>query len=72
MFDLVDLNQDGSISKDEYRVTLGGSPWTIVAFSSVDMNQNGEVSREEFVNGYVDYWFNFADETHPNTSCKCW
>ena len=55
MFDLVDLNQDGSISKDEYRVMLGGSPWTIVAFSSVEMNQNGEVSREEFGNGYVDY-----------------
>ena len=66
MFDLVDLNQDGSISKDEYKVMLGGSPWTIVAFSSVDTNRNGEVSREEFVQGYVDYWFNFADETNPS------
>ena len=66
MFDLVDLNEDGLISKDEYSVTLGGSPWTIVAFSSVDTNRNGEVSREEFVHAYVDYWFNFADETHPS------
>ena len=66
MFDLVDLNKDGSISKDEYSIMLGGSPWTIVAFSSVDTNRNGEVSREEFVHGYVDYWFNFADETHPS------
>ena len=66
MFDLVDLNEDGSISKDEYSVMLGSSPWTIVAFSSVDTNRNGEVSREEFVHAYVDYWFNFADETNPS------
>ena len=66
MFDLFDLNQDGFISKDEFKVRLHGSPWTIVAFSSVDSDSNGEVSREEFVNGYVDFWFNFADETHPS------
>ena len=66
LFDLIDLNEDDLISKDEYRALLGGSPWTIVAFSSVDTNRNGEVSREEFVHGYMDYWFNFADETHPS------
>ena len=66
MFDLVDLNQDGSISKDEYKVMLGGSPWTMVVFSALDTNHNGEVSREEFVQGYLDFWFNFADETNPS------
>ena len=39
MFDVFDLNQDGSISKDEFKVRLHGSPWTIVAFSSVDTKQ---------------------------------
>ena len=66
MFDLFDLNQDGFISKDEFKVRLHGSPWTIVAFCSVDANANGEVTREEFVHGYVDFWFNFADDTNPS------
>ena len=66
MFDLTDLNQDGSISKEEQKVILGGSPWMIVAFSSIDTNRNGKVSREEFVQAYMDYWFNFADETNPS------
>ena len=65
-FDLLDLDQDGFISKDEFKVRLSGSPWTIVAFSSVDTNTNGEVSREEFVQAYMDFWFNFADETNPS------
>ena len=60
MFDLFDLNQDGFISKDEFKVRLHGSPWT----SSIDTNTNGEVSREKFVHGYVDFWFNFADDTN--------
>ena len=66
MFDLFDLNQDGIISKNECAVMMQGSPWTIVAFSSIDTNRNGVISREEFVQGYMDYWFNFADETNPS------
>ena len=66
MFDLADLNQDGSISKEEQKVMLGGSPWTIIVFSAMDKNRNGEVSREEFVQTYLDFWFNFADETNPS------
>ena len=71
MFDLTDLNQDGFISKEEHSVILGGSPWTIVAFSSVDTNHNGKVSREEFVQTYLDFWFNFADETNPSKHLMC-
>ena len=66
MFDLADLNQDGSISKEELKVMLGESPWTIVVFSAMDTNHNGEASREEFLQGYLDFWFNFADETNPS------
>ena len=66
MFDLTDLNQDGSISKEELKVMLGGSPWAIVVFSAMDTNHNGEASREEFLQGYLDFWFNFADETNPS------
>ena len=65
MFDLANLNQDGSISKEELKVMLGGSPWTIVVFSAMDTNHNGEVSRK-LVQGYLDFWFNFADETNPS------
>ena len=66
MFDLTDLNQDGSISKEELKVMLGGSPWAIIVFSAMDTNRNGEVSREEFVQAYLGFWFNFADETNPS------
>ena len=66
MFDLTDLNQDGSISKEELKVMLGGSPWMIVVFSAMNTNCNGEVSREEFVQAYLGFWFNFADETNPS------
>ena len=66
MFDLADLNQDGSISKEELKVMLGGSPWAIIVFSAMDTNRNGEVSKEEFVQEYLDFWFKFADETNPS------
>ena len=66
LFDLVDMNRDGSISKEEYKVMLGGSPWMIVVFSAVDTNCSGEVLRKEFVQGYLNFWFNFADETNPS------
>ena len=65
-FNLMDLNGDGFISKEEDKVMRGGYPWSIVAFSAMDINRNGEVSREEYILTFVDFWFNFADETKPS------
>ena len=53
MFDLVDLNQDGVIGKEEDRAMRGGDPWSIVAFSSLDTNKDGEITREEFEQAYT-------------------
>ena len=66
LFNLFDLNGDGFISKEEDKATRGGYPWSIVAFAAMDTNRNGEVSREEYVQTFVDFWFNFADETNPS------
>ena len=55
MFKLFDLNGDGSISKDELKAVLGGSPWSIVSFAGMDTNRNGEVSLEEYVQTNVDF-----------------
>ena len=66
LFDLSDLNQDGTITKETYRAMRGGDPWTIVAFSAMDVNKDGHITREEFVQAYMDFFFNFTDDTNPS------
>ena len=66
LFNLFDLNGDGFISKEEDKVMKGGYQWSIVGFAAVDTNRNGEISRDEYLQAYVDFWFNFADETNPS------
>ena len=66
LFNLFDLNGDGYISKQELTTMMGENPFSIVSFSGMDSNRNGEVSEEEFVQVYVDFWCNFADETNPS------
>ena len=66
LFDLMDLNEDGFISKMEMKTVRGGDPWSIVSFAAMDTSRNGEVSRKEFVEVYIDFWFNFADESTPS------
>lgn len=66
LFDLTDLNQDGTITKEEYRAMRGGDPWSIVAFSAMDTNKDGDITREEFEQAYMDFFFNFADDTNPS------
>lgn len=65
-FNLMDLNGDGFISKEEDKAMRGGYPWSIVAFTAMDANRNGEVSRDEYIQTFVDFWFNFADDTNPS------
>ena len=66
LFNLFDLNGDGYISKGELKTIFGENPFTIVSFSGMDTNRNGEVSEEEFLQAYLDFFCNFADETNPS------
>ena len=71
VFEVMDLNQGGVISKKEHRcffearknVDLNGA---IVAFSVMDTNMDGSITCDEYVNAGVELFFNFADETKPS------
>ena len=71
VFEVMDLNQDGVISKNEHRhffearknVDANGA---IVAFSAMDKNMDGRITHDEFVSTGVEFFFNFADETKPS------
>jgi len=66
-FDIIDTNNSGEISREEYRkyiaVYSGGDQPERAdkAFDSIDTDGNGSITREEFVEGHMGYWF-----THPN------
>ena len=71
VFEIIDVDQDGVISKHEHRrffearenVDPNGA---IVAFSAMDKDMDGIITCEEYVNTGVEFYFNFADETKPS------
>ncbi|NES18289.1 MAG: hypothetical protein F6K41_05000 [Symploca sp. SIO3E6] len=66
-FDLIDTDNSGEISREEYRTYLaiysGGEQKERAdkAFNSIDTDGNGSITRAEFIEGHMGYWF-----THPN------
>ena len=68
MFDVIDLNKDGHISLDEFKVyfqVMGADlsdEDVIHAFTTIDTDKNGEISREEFLTAADDF-YNGVDET---------
>ena len=71
VFEVMDLNQDGVISKNEHRqffearknVDPNGA---IVAFSAMDKNMDGRITCDEYVSAGVEFFFNLTDETKPS------
>ena len=71
VFEVMDLNQDGVISKNEHRqffearknVDPNGA---IVAFSAMDTNMDGRIKLDEYVDAGTEFFFNFADEAKPS------
>ena len=66
MFDVVDLNGDGVISREEYRVVFqcfgvdesNAKP----SFDGIDTNHDGVISKEEYLAAIIEYYFGL-DET---------
>ena len=68
-FDFIDIDKDGIISLDEYKLycrCLGlEESEAIVGFDAIDANKDGTISREEFIAASLDYIYGF-DETSPS------
>ena len=77
LFDLMDLNKDGKISKTEHRRWFEAMKSvdpnaSIVAFSAIDKDHDGVITREEYSEAHMEFFFNFADETKPSTEVFLW
>ena len=71
VFELMDLDGDGKVSKKEHRrlyeATKNVNPnGAIVSFSAMDKDNDGMVTRDEYVEAAVEFFHNFADETKPS------
>ena len=68
LFDVTDLNKDGHISLDEFKVhfhILGiniSDSEVVHSFNTIDTDKNGKISREEFL-AAADDFYNGVDET---------
>ena len=70
-FAVLDLNQDGVISKTEHRRFFEAREHfnpngAIVAFSAIDTDMDGFITRDEYVEAAMEFIFNFSDETKPS------
>ncbi|NES01921.1 MAG: hypothetical protein F6K22_03205 [Okeania sp. SIO2F4] len=67
-FDIIDTDNSGQISREEYRKYLAvytGSQQpehADQAFDSIDLDKSGSISREEFVEAHRRYWFEIGGD----------
>ncbi|CAH1801858.1 unnamed protein product [Owenia fusiformis] len=65
-FDVIDFDENGTISYDGYEGFLnliGADPRQAkTAFKSIDTDGNGTISREEFASAFLDFWLNPSKE----------
>lgn len=71
VFEVMDLNQNGVISKKEHRLFFEAREnidpnGATVAFSAIDQDSDGRITCDEYVNAGLEFYFNFADETKPS------
>ena len=74
MFDALDLNKDGHISLDEFKIYLQiiapdiSDAEIIHSFNKIDEDKNGEISRDEFIAAAFDFFFGY-EETEISNAC---
>ena len=71
VFQLMDLDDDGKVSKTEHRrlyeATKNVSPHgAIVSFSAMDRDNDGMITCDEYVDCALEFFHNFADDTKPS------
>ena len=71
VFELMDLDRDGKVSKKEHRLlyeaTKNVNPnGAVVSFSAMDKDNDGIITRDEYVDAALEFFHNFADETRPS------
>ena len=75
VFELMDLDRDGKVSKKEHRRLREAAKnvdpnfdlnAAIVSFSAIDRDNDGIITRDEYVEAAMEFFYNFADETKPS------
>lgn len=72
LFDLIDTDRSGEISREEYRKYLviytgkDDADRADQAFDSIDLDRNGSISRDEFIECHLRYWSEHASD--PSSS----
>ena len=72
LFDLIDTDRSGDISREEYRKYLAiytgedDADRANLAFDSIDLDGNGSISRDEFIESHLRYWSEHASD--PSSS----
>lgn len=67
VFDAVDLNKDGHISLEEYKIYFQAIAPDITdedkvkSFNLIDVNHDGEISRQEFLQASFEYFHGFEE-----------
>ena len=69
IFDVLDLNKDGCISLDEFKVYFHimapsvDETDVIESFNTIDRDKSGEITREEFIKAAIDFFHGFEESS---------
>ncbi|XP_011410381.1 PREDICTED: aequorin-2-like [Amphimedon queenslandica] len=70
LFDVVDVNEDGTVSLDEYKLVFKAYNIDDAAaaqgFAAHDKNKNGKLERHEIVNQHTRFWWYVNDDFGSN------